>query len=159
MSETPAENWKPDPHILSIVRPALDKMWEEFVFEPDPEPAEGAKRVGAYFNRHMPKTWTNLRLDWEIFNSSAATEEVNKLAIKAMDLGMELDLCDLLENGDQFGSNEPLLGMMDGSKKLGKTLVGLDIVSLQLFAVSVERKDAVEYTLYVSIKPEWSDAN
>src|SRR6478609_3472694 len=71
--------------------------------------------------------WINLRLDWELLETSVIPP-VSKVA-PLLALQASQDITDLIENGDQEVGDDPLLRYLDGTKKTGKTLESLDIVS------------------------------
>lgn len=102
-------------------------------------------------------TVARLRLDWELSGEFVRelheSENTDKI-LGMMNHAFSLDLNDLVENGDIY-SNDPLLKIMDGTKRRGKEPTLVDIFSANLHFKYHERKDTTEYTVYILMAVKW----
>lgn len=141
-----------DEDIFKMVVPAVDDAFKSAVPQDAPE-GESPKRIWRQALGSFTWPWVNLRLDWEWNKGSQAPEYKRVWPLMAQQVYR--DLTDLIENGDHDKVDDPLLKMMDGSKKTGRTPVGVEIGGLTIYAEEKEKKDSVEYTVYMAVKVHW----
>lgn len=101
------------------------------------------KKNGEYTG---PRESVNLRLDWELSDAAASSDEVPRIMARTM----AQDFVDLLLNGDKQGQHDPLLNAMDGAKVRGKQPVDFQCVSAMLYTEKRTREKIkmTDYTLF-----------
>lgn len=101
-----------------------------------------------------------LRLDWELTYEQAEKWDISQFfpdllhprVKKAIIEAAASDIADLVVNGDT-NSTDPLLKNFDGEVKLGKRFAGLRVSSVHWQGENQQRKETVEYTMYLRAGP------
>lgn len=156
---------------MELLTNALEDFKERLKRVPEGEETPKSESWKRYYNgnRETKEVFTRLRLDWEL--SLAAFEDepdeetsygewYDKNRDKIYDLMvrfMENDLRDLIEHGDVRNGADALLKSMDGSKKLGREPVEIDIASGILQTECKPKKRTAEFTLHILLHVRWSD--
>lgn len=100
-----------------------------------------------------------MRLDYEIsipaLDAIPDVENARKHVARLMQHQIANDLSDMLENGDT-SSNDPLYKAMDGSLKRKQEPMQIDFDYVQVFRDRREKKNAYEYTVFLTVYVDWS---
>lgn len=147
MNELP--EYEPSEELKTVIMPAIDRARERIQNVREWRPGywhEGPNVTDCVIYR--------ARLDWEI-EDSAVNDALADNALREMYVMAAGDLDDVLQNGDRSRPNDPLLSLLDGSKKRGKKLKSFDVVEQTLWVQHVEKKKTYEYTLWVNFTAEW----
>jgi hypothetical protein len=160
--EVDYETWVPDPQILAVVKRKMEEV-KPFLLEKNnvPDFIDGApRRDHIVYNGIQDYEGTAmLRLDWELEVDEVKTmaeESRKEYIVDLMIEQMTLDLADLLENGNKTHPEHPLLGALDGKKKVSKELSDITLGDIALYKEYVPKKKSVEYTVYTRVGPVWA---
>lgn len=98
----------------------------------------------------------NLRLDFELTEEALTQDEfTNEHALTLMWNQFEVDLLDLIWNGDVEKSSDPLLKAMNGINKVNKPVSDILLGPVKIYRTFKPLKNTWEYTLYISMAIEW----
>lgn len=147
-------DYEPTEELATIIMPEVNKARERMLDTPKNQ--RGYYYVGPETEENDGKRYS-LRLDWEIADEAMKEDkDLDDKVLRILYGQVAGDLDDLLENGDFDLVGDPLLRTLNGSRKRGKKLSALTILGQNLLVEHKEKKKATEYTLYVSIVPEWA---
>jgi hypothetical protein len=106
---------------------------------------------GVIFNKDGVEHGCRVRLDFELDGQEQTKEVVRTVAYELA----KNDLLELVEYGDIDNHSDPLLNIVDGSRKRNKIMKDFNIRSVYLYKEWIEKKNSVEYTMYFNFRPIW----
>lgn len=132
------------PYIIERISDEKTKAKNVRHYRSDVDPYDGVDRPGT----------ARLRLDWELSAPEFNRLEREQVADIMIDY-IKADLEDLIVNGDINLYGDPLLKVINGSKKRGVEPTGIEIRNAALYWNFNGRRSTCEYTLYILMQVDW----